>query len=189
MPSDNYFGVTAASSETPDSFEVFKFIVKTTTSYAREEPRKQQVIPPIAKVEEVTPDSASEKVKDSEASSIKSQDAQFADLHNRLQLMSHSMDNLFRELTRSSSLAQARQSEMQSTLLTKDHVKALEDRLQKIESSVTQLRKDVNSKDYTGHFNDIHTSLKTGHDNLLASLPDTVGHGKSSQNVLLCLCH
>ena len=134
--------------------------------------------PPVAKVEEVTPEIMTEKIKDSEASSIKSQDAQFADLHNRLQFMSHSMDNLFRELSRSSSLAQARQSELQSTLLTKDHVKALEDRLQNIESLVAQLRKDVNSKDYTGHFNDIHNSLKTGHDNLLASLPDTMGHGK-----------
>ena len=181
LPSDNNFGITAASSETPDSFEVFKFVVKTTTSYAREEPRKQKVIPPVEKAEQVIPEASSEQIKDSDASSIKSQEAQFADLHNRLQLMSHSMDNLFREVTRSSSLSQVRQSELQSTLLTKDHMKILEDRFQNIENALAQLRKDVNSKDYTGHFNDIHSSLKTRHDNLLASLPETMGHGKSSR--------
>ena len=60
-------------------------------------------------------------------------------------------------------------------------MKILEDRFQKIENSLAQLRKDVNSKDYTSQFNEIHNSLKDRHDNLLVSLPETVGHGKSSQ--------
>ncbi|KAF1925767.1 concanavalin A-like lectin/glucanase [Didymella exigua CBS 183.55] len=43
LPQDYYFGISAASAENPDSFEVHKFIVSTTTSHTREEPVRERV--------------------------------------------------------------------------------------------------------------------------------------------------
>ena len=176
LPNNNHFGITAASSETPDSFEVFKFIVKTSNAVSREEPRREKPAP-IENQGQGSQQASNEDLKDTPASSIKSQDAQFADLHNRLQVMNHAMDNLFREITKISSATQARQQDFQQNVGSGDQLKALDERLQKIESGLEGIRKET--KDYTMHFQDLHNTLKYRHDTLLESLPDAMGHSKS----------
>ena len=183
LPSQNYFGITAASSETPDSFEIFKFVVKTTTSVTREEPNRQKFIPSDNQ-NEASRQAAANSIPDSDAGSFKSQQEQFADLHNRLQLMSHSIDNLYREVSKYQNLAQGRHHETQTNLATREQMSSLDGRLQGIENSISRLSNDFRSKDYTGHFNDIHASLKARHDSLLEVLPGTMGHGKLTSPII-----
>ena len=94
--------------------------------------------------------------------------------------MNHAMDNLFREMTKSSSAAQAQQQQLQQSVGSGDQLKVLSERLQRIENSLDSLRKDVNAKDYTSHFKDLHNTLAHRHDTLLESLPDTMGQSKLS---------
>ena len=183
LPSENFFGVTAASSETPDSFEIFKFIVKTTTSVTREEPKRQKLVPADDQ-NEASRQAAPESVPDADAATFKSQQEQFADLHNRLQMMSHSIDNLYREVSKYQNLASGRHHETQSMLATREQMTTLDGRLQSIEITLSGLRNEFRSKDYTGHFNDIHASLKARHDSLLEILPRTMGHGMSASDFL-----
>ncbi|KAL9120764.1 MAG: hypothetical protein Q9187_002681 [Circinaria calcarea] len=182
LPSENYFGITAASSDTPDSFEIFKFVLKTSNSYAREEPRRQTKPPPVQNQDQGSQQQANqpithEQVKDAAASSIKTQDTQLADVNNRLQTMSHSMDNLFREVTKLAGLAQERHNEVQQKVQqTASQLNAVEDRLRKIEDALVNIRKEISSKDYSRQFSEIHKSLEARHANLLERLPDTMGH-------------
>ena len=184
LPSDNYFGITAASSDTPDSFEIFKFVLKTSNSYTREEPRRQTNPPPAQNQDQGSQHQESQQItndqmKDPPASSMKNQDSQLTDLNNRLQTMSHSMDNLFREVAKSAGLAQERHTEVQQKIQqTSLQLNAVEERLRKIEDALSKFREEFNSKDYSRQFMDIHKGLEARHANLLERLPDTVGHSK-----------
>ena len=92
-------------------------------------------------------------------------------------MMSHSIDNLYREVSKFQNLAQGRHHETQTNLATREQMSSLDGRLQGIENTISRLSNEFRSKDYTGHFNDIHASLKARHDSLLEILPGTMGHG------------
>jgi mannose-binding lectin 1 len=116
-------------------------------------------------------------LKDVLASSITSQDARFADLHNRLQTLGSTVDNIFRENVRRSNLADGQHQELLAALATQDQVRTLESRLQSMEASIAELRREIGAKDYTGQFNDLHAGLKVRHDALLQQLPEKMTHG------------
>ena len=91
------------------------------------------------------------------------------------------MDNLFREVAKSASLAQERHNEIQQKVQqTSPQLNAVEDRLRKIEDALSKFREEFNSKDYSRQFMDIHRSMEARHANLLEGLPDTLGHSKQS---------
>lgn len=107
LPSGYYFGITAATGEQPDSFEVNKFIVTSSIPHNHDNVVKggappiqnQQQSPNTPQLQkldrfpgmpEVLPDKMPEE--------IKSQEDQFADLHNRLQTLSHQVAMVFAEL-------------------------------------------------------------------------------------------
>lgn len=91
LPPGNELGITAASAETPDSFEVFK-LVTTTDSHNPE--AKQESSSPAASGEQppaAQPGGgeipAASDPPEAPASQFETSSSQFADLHNRLQSM------------------------------------------------------------------------------------------------------
>ena len=176
---DYYFGVSAASAETPDTFEVFKFIVTTSSAVTREEPLKDRVAPPAAQKEQ---QASMQQMPDAPGSSPPQiSDAKLADLQDRLQLMSHSVDNLFREFSKFAAKADERHSEMLQKTFSSDQLGALDRRLQAMENKVDGIKQDVGSKDYQPHFDALHNTLKSSHKNLLEGLPQSVGHSKCNR--------
>ncbi|MCJ1482859.1 hypothetical protein MMC06_003025 [Schaereria dolodes] len=176
LPTDYHFGISAASAETPDTFEVFKFLLTTTTAYAREEPRRnppsipqQQQQQPVGQMEQPQQQNPNQPVQDTPASSITSQDAQFTDLHDRIQKMSHSIDNLFREFSKLASQAEQRHAEMMRKSSSSDQLGGVKEKLDSMERTLNAVQRDVGGK-----FDKLHNSLKDSHNNILEGLPQTM---------------
>ncbi|RAL60543.1 hypothetical protein DID88_009739 [Monilinia fructigena] len=101
LPLGYVFGVTAASAENPDSFEIFKFVVTTDShtpdnqvqNHAGQNQQQFQAAnnPPPNQQQNHQQNQGQDQRLDipgeTPASDYKSSDAQFADLHNRLQAM------------------------------------------------------------------------------------------------------
>jgi mannose-binding lectin 1 len=175
LPAYNFFGITAESDESPDSIEVFKFVTHNAAKDAVVEHHQYE---PKSTREgdwewaEAGPD----HMDDSLATTIRDQQAQFADLHDRLQSLSHSIDNLFKELTRHASRLQTRMEDLNGQLAKAQHVQQLEGRVGELDNKIQQLRSE--QKDWSGHFSQIENTLKSRHDALLASFPESMSNGK-----------
>ncbi|MCJ1368927.1 hypothetical protein MMC20_000134 [Loxospora ochrophaea] len=174
LPSENHFGITAASADIPDSFEAYKFILTTSSSFAREEPRRDDSPP-----QPIIQQPSGGTVDDVSALSITSQDAQFADLHNRIQMMGHSVDNLFRELANFAGKSEERHREITQGYMSGDKLNALDQRLQAMERSINTIQQKVDSRDYQQHFNKLHDTLRDSHSTLLERVPRSVNDGTS----------
>ena len=175
MPSSYHFGLTAASAETADSFEAYKFTLTTARGITREEPRRQQQEqqeqqkqPPVAQWPNIHVDIPA----DTPAASIPNQDAQFADLHNRLQNLAHSIDILFQEIIGLAEKSEGRHREVSRNVMSADKLNAMDQRLQGIEKTV---------RDYQGQFSSLQAIFKDSHSNLAESLPKHMGDSMFTQ--------
>lgn len=162
-----HFGLTAASAETADSFEVNKFTLSTVKGVTREEPGRAQHPPPAQPV------ANSESPPDTPASKIVDHTAQFEDLHNRLQIMAHQLDNLFREVKGLSDRSEGRHLELSRTVVSTEKFSAMDQRLQGIENTV---------RDYQGQFSSLQSILRDSHSSLTENLPK---HMSDSMNIPL----
>ncbi|OCK82795.1 concanavalin A-like lectin/glucanase [Lepidopterella palustris CBS 459.81] len=180
LPAGYFFGISAASAETPDSFEVNKFIVSTTNAATREDPNRQP--PPQQQQqqqqEQQQPAASSDiplDLSDTIAASIKSQQDQFADLHNRLQIVNHQVNNIWRELEKLSKRQDERHIELTSRVIpTNDRVDNMARSMDKIERIVLAIQKDVEGKDYKEHLSNLQNAIKDTHISLTEGLPQAM---------------
>lgn len=188
LPTHSTFGLTAESDESPDSIEVFKFVTRDKASGlpAAQQQQQQQPTSQQQHVFQQQPEySGLEQeykpwhMDDALASTILDHELQFADLHDRLQGISHSIENLFRELSRHGSRIQQQvervNSDISGAMAKSQQISALENKMGEMERQLQQLRGE--QKDWSGHFSQIERSLKSRHDDLLAGLPESVGNG------------
>ena len=161
MPPDYYFGISAASADTPDSFEIYKLVTTTSSSIAREEPRRFQ--PPQQQQQQI--------FQDTPAAQYTSQDAQFADLHDKIQVMAHSLDNLFREVSKLAQNSEGRHQEISRNVMSADQLNAMDQRVQGIEKTV---------REYQGEFSRLHRIFENSHSNMMQNLPAQMTESKSS---------
>lgn len=157
MPPDYYFGLTAASADTADSFEVYKFNLFTSRSITREEPRRARP-PPAGQ-----PDNR-DNVPPPETQSSPSapSDAQFDDLHNRLQTMAQSIESLFQEVKQLADKSEGRHQELSRNVMSADRLNSMDQRLQGIEKTV---------REFQGQFSSLQSTLKDSHSSLVEGLP------------------
>ena len=157
MPPDYYFGLTAASAETADSFEIYKFNLFTSRSVTREEPRRTQ--PPPAE----QPDSRNSVPQaESQAPSSALLNSQFDNLHDRLQTLTQSMDSLFREVKQLADKSEGRHQELSRGVIAADRLNSVDQRLQGIEKTL---------REYQGQFSTLQSSFKDSHSSLVEGLP------------------
>jgi mannose-binding lectin 1 len=113
IPAGNFFGVSAATPDNPDSFEVFKLVVMSETAHNSYNKGDTQEKKPEEKKQEERPKSTSERVKtqkqessneedpfkhlipDEDADKFETSKQQFADLHIRLQATNHQVTALY----------------------------------------------------------------------------------------------
>ncbi|KAI9832675.1 MAG: hypothetical protein M1819_004260 [Sarea resinae] len=181
LPAGYFFGVSAASAESPDSFEAYKFLVSTTSAFTREEVRMPPPIPQDYSGAALDSQQQQQLLTDDATppSSYKTTDAQFADLHNRLQLMSHQMTRLYKTLDDMSARVAANHQELQRRVIPAvpyDQFNSIDGRVQRIEQVLQEIRKDVaGGKDYKDNLDKLQDALRDTHANLLQSLPQSVG--------------
>lgn len=174
MPSGYHFGITAASAETADSFEANKFLLFTAQSVTREEPRRAQP-PPVEQ-----PNTNNGNPADAPASNIVDHSAQFEDLHNRLQIMAHQLDNLVRDVKGLADKSDSRHQEISQKVMSADRLNAMDQKLQGIDNTV---------RDYQGQLSSLQSLLKDSHSSLVEGLPKHMSDSAitSLQNEFLLL--
>jgi len=185
LPPGYYFGITAATGENPDSFEVNRFAVSSSSSST---PQQQQqsndnqpssapgTSPHLQKLDRFP--GAPEAVPDRSADEIKSQSEQFADLHNRLQGMTHQVANMFSELeTLSRTLGERHEQLIASIprLPREDAMNEIMRRVEGIERTVQQVQRDVEGRDYGRHLDDLQRAVDHVKGGLTEGLPDRLG--------------
>ena len=145
LPTDYNFGMTAASADPPDSFEVFAF---TLTSISAPPPTQQQNNNEYQyqqQQQQVQPQGSNAggsgmfNTDDTPASHFTTIEAQFADLHNRLNLLSKSISNLFTELQRVSSTLDAHQRDLLSRIPSTQSISGLDNRVSNLDRTVSNL--------------------------------------------------
>ena len=176
LPSGYYFGITAASAENPDSFETKGFIVSSKATRTNEGVRDPHRRPYSTHPEE-TPNrqnwywiSEQEHIKDQPASTYKTDETRFQDLHDRISMLSHALDVLYQDLSTLRSEQQVQYDEIMHWLSpAHDHAEASRRVLGEMERMVKDIRNDVQSKDYRETLNQLHNIMKEGHATIATS--------------------
>ncbi|KAH7041320.1 concanavalin A-like lectin/glucanase domain-containing protein [Microdochium trichocladiopsis] len=193
IPPGYSFGITAASADLPDSHEVFKMVVMTENLSATVEGS-----PPMkARAPESNSGQASSQntnnnngdpneMADVDAASIKSSEAQFRDLHNRLQGINHQMGSIFRQISSVNNMNSNRHEEMQGILNEVQAVLGRLNRLDALEQKLDALSRDMSDmrRDLKNKIHDSEMSVKSAmggqHGNMLEHVATQTAprHGK-----------
>jgi len=205
LPEGYYFGVSASSAENPDSFEVHKFIVSTTNSYAREEPNlkkkdyinsqqnhQQQQDRAVQQGHEqqthkqnqaqqnygssTSQNDIPKMLEDVLAGNIRSQQDQFADLHNRIQIINNRVFEIAETVERIQKQNDERWNELMHRIVPIDDRGAATIRnVEKVERTTMQILRDLENKDFKDFMSQIHLALDRNHGNVMQSLPGMMG--------------
>ncbi|KAK3626763.1 hypothetical protein LTR56_019581 [Elasticomyces elasticus] len=198
LPSGYYFGITAATGDTPDSFELTKFTVSTSSPSEPghlNHPAAKAGAPPTLEKLERFPGSV-EAVPDRLAEEVRGSEAQFEDLHNRLQGMTHQVANLFGEFDTLQHRILENHQELMAALsssgsgsgtgagsgagsgvVPKDNSVAINEirrKIEGVEAAVLRIQREVEGKDYREHLNDLKMEVQGIKGGLADHLPDTV---------------
>ncbi|KAL9043264.1 MAG: hypothetical protein Q9214_003544, partial [Letrouitia sp. 1 TL-2023] len=149
LPSGYFFGISAASADTPDSFEAYKFILSTTSSTFRQEPRRDMPL------EESSPQHHNDQ-----ASKQSGSDAQYTELHRKLQIMGQSVDNVLREVLQLATKSEGRHQEISRSFTTKDELHTIDQRIKSIENTLHEYHTQF--ANLQGLLKDSHSSLNEG---------------------------
>lgn len=172
LPSDYYFGISAATAENPDSFEINHFVTSTTKGVTRDASQvgRQQAGERLP--------NAPEQLPDADAASIRKQDEQFADLHNRIQGLSHQINNIFSEFEKISNTLAERHNEVVGKIprSSQDQMNAMGRRVESIENIVKRIQQDVEGRDYKEHLTNLQQAVEGVRGGLADSLPETLSN-------------
>lgn len=183
IPAGYQFGVTAASADNPDSFEIFKFVVMAESLDSQNSGNTQQggqagtnqpptgsnkgarrSKPPIVaqkskqqqqkrqkKEQDFSDDSDGSDadlydLPDEPADLFTTSSEQFADLHNRLQSMTHQIGNVFRTAAKQARANEEQKVEITTLLETvKEDVLSRLDGLKDLELKISNLDREIKS--------------------------------------------
>ncbi|KAK1750790.1 hypothetical protein QBC47DRAFT_331540 [Echria macrotheca] len=187
IPPGYHFGITAASADNPDSFEVFKLVVLTEDnkhdqtqkqnqdqasqpipdSYAKAQDMGNQK-PPINKQRMVfgrsgqVEDPFDTAIPDQAAEKITGTAAQFADLHNRIQSVNHHLTSIFRTLGQNAGIDEKRHEEVSVMIGELKGLMTKLDRLESVENRMRDMEKEMRSirNELTARLRDSENSIK-----------------------------
>lgn len=195
LPSSYYFGVTASTSDNPDSFEIKKFAVTTGIPHTHDNVLKgmpaqarspESSNAPLQKLDRFP--GSPEAVPDTIPDDIKSSEAQFADLHNRLQGLTHQVANIFSEFEQLGRKMEERHLQIMAGMpsIPHDKLDGLGRRLEGLERNIDQVRRDVEGRDYKDRLDTLNHAIESVKSGMTESLPESIGSSKcpSSTNLL-----
>ena len=177
LPAGNIFGMTAATPENPDSFEIFKFAVQSSqfgesilvqqASNQKQQQQQQQQQQPI--VERDTAQNTQ----------------QFANLDSRIQVLNHATNDIIRELGNQNTKSETQHAELIRRL---DQASAFDARLQRIEQALQTIQRDLEGKDYRDRFAQLQETLKSSHLSLSENLQGHFFDGEIPYIQITILC-
>lgn len=195
LPSNYFFGMTAATADNPDSFEIYKFAVSSAQGAQpghqkgpaiQNQPRQGPGNSGRHENLNILPGSP-EFIADTQAEDIKSQSEQFADLHNRIQGLTHQLADMYALFDALGRKIDERHQELAGSIVQqgtpqgmRDSIERVERKVESMEGTVNRILKDVESKDYRVHLNDLRESVEGVRSGFTDHLPKTVGDSKSA---------
>lgn len=159
MPAGYTFGITAGSGESPDSFEVNKFRLSIIDAPPVQQ---QQPPPPI------------QQPRDTPASTLQSSEAQFEDLHNRLQTLAHAIERIDSSLTQLHVAQDSRHNDASRSAASPQNINRIMEQTDKID----RLEKGVEAA--LSHLVRLQGSVRDSHKSISEVLPAHVSDSKSS---------
>ncbi|KAF1838396.1 concanavalin A-like lectin/glucanase [Decorospora gaudefroyi] len=206
LPEGYYFGISASSAENPDSFEIHRFIVSTSNTNTRDEPNRnryanadqhqqQQNLASQKGHEQQTHKNQQQQnygsstsqsdipkmLEDVLAGNIRSQQDQFADLHNRIQIINNRVFEIAELVERIHKDNADRWNELMHRVVPIDDRGAATIRnVEKVERTTMQILRDLESKDFKDMMNQIHRALENNQEGVMRSLPTVMGAVVSS---------
>ncbi|XWW94768.1 hypothetical protein V2A60_002716 [Cordyceps javanica] len=199
IPQGYTFGITAATPENPDSFEIFKLVVMSETVDPRHAQQQQQqqgsndnnnsphnYEQAAAPGGFDNPDDAFKKViPDESADVFQTSNRQFADLHNRLQSTYHQLAAVYRSVTAHHAVDEQRHKEVQDMVQNiRADLKRL-DKLDSLQRTVESLQREVAGlhdaldRRISSHESSFRGALTDHHRQLSERMVDSIpGHGK-----------
>ncbi|KAG4219951.1 hypothetical protein PC116_g31570, partial [Phytophthora cactorum] len=174
IPPGYYFGITAAAGDNPDSFEIFKMVTMTENldaKYDAPPPQQQQQQqqqsnqnqaqaqmsygrnPPNGRNNPNEGDAFGDSIPDASANTYTSSEAQFADLHNRIQSTNQHLSTIFRQVASLGNIGEKRHEEVSKSvndvkqILSKlDRLDSLQNEISKLQRDLRDMRNDINMK-------------------------------------------
>lgn len=165
LPTGYKFGVTAATPDTPDSFEVFKFTVT---------PGPQTVTPPSGgqaaqqqQQQEVPVQRREQQINSGALNDINSRLSQ---LGQEISQLSQKSEARHQELLNKASSQGSGSSGSAPPSSSGPDLSQLNDRLQRIENALAKLQRDVDGRDYRNQFSQLHKAIETSHSSLTEAI-------------------
>lgn len=166
LPTDYYFGISAASADMPDSFEAYKFIVHTLNP---SEPLSAQA-------------AGTDNVNHQKSHSSPGLAGQEGAIDHRLDDIQHRISELAKHLEQLEGLikstdsnAHNRHQELAESRPKPNQLNSMDGRIQTIERAVQTIQKDIEGRDYKGRLDQIQQLFEASHSNLMTHLPASMG--------------
>ena len=113
------------------------------------------------------------------AGSIKSQADQFADLHNRIQIINHRVNEIYDMLERLETDSHNRHNDVMNRVApTDDRINGIVRNVEKIERISMELQRNLESKDFKDMLNRVHNAIQDSHSGLSSTVPDAVNQSE-----------
>ncbi|CAI7632886.1 unnamed protein product [Penicillium glandicola] len=171
LPAGNTFGISAATPENPDSFEIFKFILESVTGQGSTIPSNQGSTPQQPILDQTPDQPAQPAMKPVTETTLNGLAAQMADLSGRIQLGGKATNLILQEIKNQAVKAEQRHAEFTQKFLAQDRQLAQFDaRLTRVEQLLQAVQTELQSKDYNGRFNQLHETLRSSHLSLSENL-------------------
>ncbi|OQE44312.1 hypothetical protein PENCOP_c002G05574 [Penicillium coprophilum] len=176
LPAGNTFGITAATPENPDSFEIFKFILESAAGQGSTISSNQGSTPQQPIVNQIPDQPPQPIINSGTEMSMNGLAAQIADLSGRIQLAGKATNLILQEIRNQAQKADERHAELVQKSLAQDRQLAqFDSRLSRVEQVLQTVQSDLKSvasqsKDYSGRFNQLHETLRSSHLSLSENL-------------------
>jgi mannose-binding lectin 1 len=207
VPANYHFGVTAATNDNPDEIEIHSLIIQSPTHheyhhddhhYGSHEPHHDEhdyhgEAPQHSYYKEHhdTHDARDQyhdkdwawteekdRQRDHSADEYKTESSRFADLHDRVQYLTHQLDMVFHDISVMKEIHEERHKELISWLSpVHDYTQGAKVLLDRMETVVDAIRSDVETKEFRTHLEELHTLIGHSHASLLEHLPNAVHNG------------
>ena len=166
LPSDYTFGLTGASSDPPDSFEVFKFALSPATPST----------PPLSNQDssnqrprQIRPDNVPPSTPKTFAGG--DYNSQFEDLNSRLNLLSKSITNLFDLLSKQSQTSETQYQALLNKLPNTQLISTLDTRISNLDKLVNTLASDLKNSDHSTQFRKLSEQVARTHESVTEQVP------------------
>ena len=167
LPTGNTFGISAASAENPDSFEIFKFALSTPDEGSSSHRNYQAQYKPAAP--RSNPVSYMGGTGNNADLSVLQN--QINDLKSRLNALTSSTDRILTEIMSLSQRAEDKQQEIFRRVAARDQLSGMESRMQRIEKLVESVQKDIQGNKQ--QFNRLQDAVQRSHSGLLEHVQST----------------